>query len=267
MRKIQVCIRGRNLLMKVEGETKKRGFYAARSIEAPDVSTAVTKAMAGFRSDLEELVLNSTSAADAPVMTVLDAHEVYFFEDTMMVTGKVIPCEGYVWEDEEKAEEKAAPPPWTAGWKTFRKSLKERDIHIHSMLLHFTNGLFPIAVLFMILGLVFGKSSFDLTYFYLMIIATLSAPVSYASGVLEWRRRYQSANKEIFIKKIRYGVTVFIIGLLGTVWRALMPDIITEPSLMTVPFVILNLSILVPIVYLGHLGSKIISEGEEALKG
>ena len=259
MKKIEVCIRGRNLLVKSGKEVRKKGFYAARFIEANDISTAVGMAMDSFRTELGDVVVNDKS--DPPVMTVIEASEVYYFDETMSVEGKVLPGEGFLWEDEGEPGRPAGP--WSGSWLTLRNKIKEGDLHIHSMLIHFTNALYPVASVFIFLSLIFNKAAFDKTYFYIMVLATLSVPFSYASGILEWKKRYQGAKKEIFYAKIRYGVPIFILGGGATLWRALSPEILTDGGLLTVPFILLNLSVLPIIVYLGHLGGVIVYEGTE----
>jgi len=113
----------------------------------------------------------------------------------------------------------------------------------------------------MFLSLLFGKAAFHQTYFYLMLIATVSAPVSYLTGLYEWQRRHQKAMVPIFLEKIRYGVVVFVIGGCCTLWNYLAPGALAEPGILTVPFILLNLAILPILFYLGHLGGIIVYEG------
>ena len=44
------------------------------------------------------------------------------------------------------------------------------DIPFHAILVHFPTALYPVAIIFLFLALIFGKESFSNTYFYLMII-------------------------------------------------------------------------------------------------
>ncbi len=97
MRKFEICIKGDNFLVERNGEVKKHSFYAARFIEAPDTSAAVGLAMDSFREDLKGLVLNDKS--DPPVMKVIDARDVYFFEKTMVFGDTELIGEGFLWDD------------------------------------------------------------------------------------------------------------------------------------------------------------------------
>ena len=81
MKKFEVCIRGTNFLIKTDNKVKKNSFYAARSVEANDISSAVENAMGLIRAELKNSVVNDK--ADPPVVKVEDVAEVYYFGDTM----------------------------------------------------------------------------------------------------------------------------------------------------------------------------------------
>jgi len=98
MRKFEVCIRGRNFLIKRDGEVKRTGFYSARFVEADDMSVAVGMAMDSLRAELAEMVANDPS--DPPVMNVEDVEEVYFFEENMTLGEMLIPGNGFLWDEE-----------------------------------------------------------------------------------------------------------------------------------------------------------------------
>ncbi|MFQ5585861.1 MAG: DUF2231 domain-containing protein [Thermodesulfobacteriota bacterium] len=260
MRKFEVCIRGQNFLIKRGDQVKKTGFYAARSVEAHDVSTATEATMDLLRADLKDVVVNDES--DPPVISVEEVSEVYYFQDDMAVgENLVVPTKGFVWDHEE--EEISKPiSAWRGGWSAFRESIKAKDLHIHTMSIHFTNALYPVAILFLFLFLLFGKASFQQAHFYIMILATFSAPLSYLTGILEWKRRHQGAMIPIFATKIRYGPVIFIIGGCCTLWHYLSPGVL-DGGILSVAYVLLNLAILPPLVYLGHLGGIIVYEGVE----
>ncbi len=258
MRKFAVCIRGKNFLVKREDTTRKESFWAARYVEAPDMSSATEKTMALLKSEIDLPVINKDS--DPPEASVHEVSEVYFFEDTMLVEGRTMPVEGFVWDEIEEEDE---PVNVSGALGGIVSEVKLKDLHIHSIFIHFTNALYPVAFFFIVLFLITGEESFDKTYFYIMVLATLSVPFSYASGVVEWRRRYQGAMIDIFFKKFRVGVVVFILGSAATLWRYLSPEVLDGGGLKAALFVLLNLLILPPIVYLGHVGGKIVYEGLE----
>lgn len=259
MKKFEVCIRGNNFLIKKGKKVKKNAFYAARFVEANDYSAAVGMAMDSFRAELKDVVMNDPS--DPPTMNVIDVKEVYYFEDKMAVGDKVLPAEGFVWDeawDEEEIGKQISS--LKKRWLALLSGVKEKDFHIHSISIHFTNALYPVAVLFMFLFLLSGKVSFHDTYYYLMVLATISAPLSYLTGILEWRKRYQGVLIPIFYAKIKYGLVLFVIGGCATLWLFFSPAVLDNGGIPGLAFVLLNIAILPLLVYLGHLGGIIMHE-------
>jgi uncharacterized membrane protein len=138
-----------------------------------------------------------------------------------------------------------------------------KGLHFHTISVHFSSALYPVALLSILLYLVTGNITFERSYFYLMIVATLSVPVSYLAGLYEWKRSHQQAMVPIFMAKIRFGVVVFVLGAAATLWRLFMPGILVDLNILSVLFILLNLLVLVPLIYLGHLGGIIVYEGTD----
>jgi len=260
MKKFEVCIRGTNFLIKSGNQVKRNGFYAARFIEANDSSAALESVMGAIRDELKDVVLNDKS--NPPKVSVEDIYEVYYFGDKILWEGKNLRPEGFVW-DEEVVKESAnsAVSPLEGKWPTLWNRIRQKDIHIHSIFIHFTNSLYPVAILFMFLFILFDNASFHKTYFYIMVLATFSVPVSYLTGILEWRKRFKGIMIPIFAAKIKYGVVVFVIGGCSTFWHYLSPGILERGDILSVVYVLLNVSIILPLIYLGHLGGIIVYEG------
>ncbi len=271
MKKFEVCIRGTNFLIKTNNKVKKNGFIAARFVEADDMSGALAIVMNGIRSELKDHVENNES--DPPNVTVEDIYEVYYFGDEVVWQGKNLPPNGFVWDEPLVSGTATSPQipalsapesqanPLDLKWPTLWERIQEKDIHIHSIFIHFTNSLFPVAILFMFLFLLSGNLSFNQTYFYIMLLATLSTPVAYLTGIVEWRKRFKGVMIPIFAAKIKYGPAVFIIGGVATLWHYISPGILERGDILTAIYVLLNVSILLPLIYLGHLGAIIVYEG------
>ena len=134
----------------------------------------------------------------------------------------------------------------------------KHNIHLHSMAIHYTLGLYPVAILFLGLSFLFPYDSLRSTYSYLMIVATLSVPFSDATGYLEWKEKYKGALVSIFKRKITFGLIVLGLGIITTVWHAMDPTILETKGLLRGLFLILNFAIVPCVLYLGHLGGKII---------
>jgi len=263
MAKYEVCIKGSNFRIKTDGKVKTKNFNAARAVEAHDPSDAVQQVMAGLRAELQDSVANTDS--NPPKVEVVEVTEVYYFQDNMVVEGlenKVLPCKGFDWKELEDREEVVENPmrPLDKKLPSLRTRLNNKDIHYHSILIHFTNGLYPVAIFFMLLYLITGRDSFRHTYFYIITLATLSVPFSYLTGILQWRKKFQAMMIDIFYTKLRYGLLMFLLGACATIWNFFSPNILAEGSILRVVFVLLNLAILPPLVYLGHLGGIIVYE-------
>jgi len=215
--------------------------------------------MDSFRTDLKDVVINDKS--DPPKMNVVEVNEVYYFQDKMFVGDKVLPGEGFIWDEEWDGEEPGkAISPMKDKLLVIQDLIRKNDVHVHSICIHFTNGLYPVAILFMFLFLLSGKVSFHQTYYYIMLIATFSVPFSYLTGILEWKKRYRGAMIPIFYAKIRYGMVIFVLGGLCTLWYFIYPGVLENVGIQRLAFILLNVSILVPLMYMGHLGSIIVYE-------
>ncbi len=132
------------------------------------------------------------------------------------------------------------------------------DIPFHAISVHFPTALYPVAIIFLFLALIFGKESFSNTYFYLMMFATLFTPISHYTGILEWKKKFRGARTHIFINKIRYGILLNVVGGLCTTWYWLCPGILGHMGVFNIAFIILNISIIPIVVYLGHLGGRLV---------
>jgi uncharacterized membrane protein len=132
------------------------------------------------------------------------------------------------------------------------------DVPFHAILVHFPTALYPIAIIFLFLALIFGKESFSNSYFYLMIIATLFTPLCHYTGMLEWRKKFRGTRTHIFINKIRFGIILNVVGGLCTTWYWFYPGILDHIGVFNIAFIILNISIIPIVVYLGHLGGRLV---------
>lgn len=83
-------------MININGQFRKREFYAVRCVEADDTSVALEIVMAGIKSELTDVVLNEKN--DPPKVNVEDIYEVYYFQDTLEYKGKRILPQGFVWE-------------------------------------------------------------------------------------------------------------------------------------------------------------------------
>jgi len=128
----------------------------------------------------------------------------------------------------------------------------------HPIAVHFTNALFPVAFFFLVLYFLSQNDSFRQTYFYILVLATISSPISYLTGIVDWRQRYKGVMTSIFSKKIRSGIGLIVVGAICTVWYAFSPGVVDERGVARIIFLALNLSTIPLAVVLGHLGGKLV---------
>lgn len=134
-------------------------------------------------------------------------------------------------------------------------------IHLHSISAHFTNALYPVAVFFLILSEIFQDNSFRATYFYLLLLALISTPITYTAGIIEWKQKYKGARVKIFVRKYVIGIVLMAVGSVITGWYYIYPAIITESGILHYIFILLNFSVVPFVAYLGYLGGKLVFGG------
>ncbi len=136
--------------------------------------------------------------------------------------------------------------------------IRLREIPFHALSVHFPTALYPVAIFFLFLALIFDRDSFRDLYFYLMIIAVFFTPISHYTGLLEWKKKFRGARTHIFISKIRYGIILNVVGVLCTTWYWLCPGILDQIDVFNIVFIILNIFIISLVAYLGHLGGRLV---------
>lgn len=137
----------------------------------------------------------------------------------------------------------------------------KHDIHLHSIFVHLTNALYPVAVFFLILSFFYQRNASLSVYFRLMILATFSVPISYVTGFIEWKQKYKGARIRIFTRKRALGLILFILGLACTLWYGFYHGVLDGAAGLRIIFLLLNLAILPNVIYLGYLGGKLVFGG------
>lgn len=129
------------------------------------------------------------------------------------------------------------------------------------MSVHFTSALFPVAVFFLVLSFFYRAPLSLFAYYHLLILATLSAPASYLTGIAEWKQKYRGARVRIFTRKITAGVLLVVLGALCSLWYGLQPEIMQQTGAARVVFLSLNSAVVPLVVYLGTLGGRLVFGG------
>ena len=139
-------------------------------------------------------------------------------------------------------------------------SLAQRvaSLHPHSVVVHFPIALSTVVPLFSILYILTGVTQFEAASYYLLLLATLSAPVGGLSGMFSWTVSYGAKRSTNFRRKIGLSIALAVISLILSVWRTLAPDILLSQSSLSYIYVLMQLSLALVAGALGHIGGKII---------
>jgi rubredoxin len=129
---------------------------------------------------------------------------------------------------------------------------------LHGVAAHFPNGLLPTAALFIVIGLVAGVPDLEATVLYLLIVALAVVPVSFISGIVDWKRKFKGAKAPIFYKKIALAIILFVFGCAAVGLRAWKPGLWEEGGLSKWAYIGIIAVMLATTVLLGHYGGKLV---------
>ena len=82
-------------------------------------------------------------------------------------------------------------------------------LHVHAISVHLPAGLFPAAAIFLILYLITGNASFEITSFFLLLIAFLGTLIGFISGLYD-RWKHFTHWAPIFVRKTSLSILLLI---------------------------------------------------------
>jgi len=123
---------------------------------------------------------------------------------------------------------------------------------------HIPNGVLPVSVIFIVLGVFFEYSALQTAALYNMGFVVLTIPFVLFTGYIEWRNRYQSALTHLFIAKIIAAVVVSITSVIAVVWWILVPDVLQAAYPARWVFIALILIMLIAATVAGFIGGKLV---------
>jgi len=135
----------------------------------------------------------------------------------------------------------------------------QKTFLFHAIAAHFSNGLIPVAVLYLMLTLSTGNTYFEHTVEHLILIVVMAIPVSFLSGIRDWKTKYRGAKAPIFIKKIRLSAMLFIFCISAVSIRLCIPDVMSRQGIEHWMYLVLLFSMLPVVTLLGHYGGKLSS--------
>jgi len=130
--------------------------------------------------------------------------------------------------------------------------------HLHPISVHIPNGVLPVSVIFIVLGVFFEYSALQTAALYNMGFVVLTIPFVLFTGYIEWRNRYQSALTHLFIAKIIAAVVVTITSVMAVVWWILVPDVLQAAYPARWIFLSIILIMLIAATVAGFIGGKLV---------
>ncbi len=130
--------------------------------------------------------------------------------------------------------------------------------HAHPIAVHIPNGVLPVAFLFLILSIIFRSKGLEIAAFYNLVIVVLAMPKVVFSGYNDWKHRFGGNMTNVFMTKIVCGCTVFGLGAILVIWRAINPEIIFSTTGFRWIYMLIYMLILGAATVAGFLGGKLI---------
>lgn len=125
---------------------------------------------------------------------------------------------------------------------------------LHAVAAHFNNGLLPPAFLFLCLAIFMHDPFFERTVIHLIIFAVAMIPVSFFSGVRDWRTKFHGARATIFYRKMWLTGILFLLVASAVLIRLNHPDVLFQKGVLSWLYVGCIGGALPVVVLLGHYG-------------
>ena len=128
----------------------------------------------------------------------------------------------------------------------------------HAVAAHFPNALLPTALLFTVIALLFVPLSLSAAAWYLLLILLLAVPATMATGIYEWKTRFEGKPATIFKRKIQLASLLIILLLITVGMRFILGDPLAHDGLWKWGFLGLLFAMLGCVSLLGHYGGKLV---------
>lgn len=142
--------------------------------------------------------------------------------------------------------------PLVRFWRDFRATFI-----LHAAAAHFNNGLLPAAVLFLILTLLTGNVHFEHTALHMIILALCIVPVTFFSGIRDWRRNFGGGRAPIFYRKVGLTGILFLLGAIAVIIRSAWPAVLFQEGVRKWLYLGCFFGTLPVVLLLGHYGGKL----------
>lgn len=97
------------------------------------------------------------------------------------------------------------------------------ELHGHPIAVHIPNGVLPVAVLFLLTGMIVGSDAFIKAAFFNAVVVLLAMPVVVYAGWVDWQHRFGGNMTSVFKTKIICAAIVTLTLFVIVVWRLFDP--------------------------------------------
>ena len=123
--------------------------------------------------------------------------------------------------------------------------------HPHPMIVHFPIAFSLGASLFVILYLLFRRPTFEITSYYLLLLAGVTSPFAIATGLLTWWVNYRLSLTLLIRRKIQLSLVLLVFEMVLILWRSWVIPFRTHPI-----YVIMMLLLTPIVLLLGYFGGQ-----------
>ena len=134
-----------------------------------------------------------------------------------------------------------------------------RALHLHPMVVHFSEVCPMLAAFFVFLYIFFGHfRTFEVFSAYLIVLGFISAMGCMTTGFFSWATTYERTLTRIFTRKIFYSTLLFVMMIALFIMRSIDVDILTKSQPASIAYALLVFALVPVTVLLGHYGGKIV---------
>ncbi len=130
--------------------------------------------------------------------------------------------------------------------------------NLHPISVHTPNGVIPVAVVFLVLGLLLQYVPLEMASFFNFIFVLLSMPVVIFTGFVAWQKKYRGAKTALFKTKLTCSAAVMVLLSLMVLWRFIDPQIGLSGGTGSWIYLGMGGVVLAAVGIAGHLGGKLV---------
>ncbi len=128
--------------------------------------------------------------------------------------------------------------------------------HAHPVSVHTPNGILPAAVILWVAAWLLGSELFASAAMINMILVIIALPFVLFTGVLEWKKKYNSALTSIFKLKIFSASMTTLLCIINLIWYIANPHVLS--SSLSWLFILLNIAMVAFAGIAGHIGGRLV---------